>query len=103
MTEMTGDGDDADNADNDGDGNVQYVEFPGIYQGFNLHSKAYILMTREHRNKLENARETAKHRMDRNHKKEITLKNTEKSLSTPKKSEDDIQGIDNVLSPQSST
>merc|ERR1712154_604471 len=38
------------------DGGEALVEFPGIYQGFNLHSKAYIIMTRRHCSKLEESR-----------------------------------------------
>jgi len=41
-----------------GDGNGCYLVFPGVYQGFNLHFKTYILMTKEHRKQLEAARKS---------------------------------------------
>merc|ERR1719474_1840757 len=44
----------SDNGDGDGSGSL--IEFPGIYQGFNLHSKAYILMTAAHCRILRNLR-----------------------------------------------
>jgi len=38
----------SDGGGGDGNGGRTLIEFPGIYQGFNLHSKAYILMTEAH-------------------------------------------------------